>query len=117
VKAPALNSPAASDWATTPRTVTVNNGAGGSGQMVTGIGILTLLTIANGSDSNPMFGTLMDGDGANGNTLAVIGGAAGAGYPIPCGVAGVYFTTGLYLSVATGSIYVTATYIPLFQPL
>ena len=97
--------------------VTVVNAGGSGGQLCTGIGLITCITIANNSFTVGARFVLCDGTDSSGPRIAALAVAAGAGTGIPAGMPGIYFGTGLYLNVLSGLANVTVTYIPLTLPL
>jgi len=97
--------------------VTAVSLTGASGQLVTGIGLITSVTVANNSATTPAVLQLRDGSAASSPMLAAFSVPAGGGVPLGAGNGGIYFGTGLYISNTSGAATVTVTYIPLYYPL
>ena len=97
--------------------VTVANTAAGNNQLMTGIGLITSVRVANPSPTTPAVIFLLDGIDSTSPVLARFAApVSGNDGMSPC-APGVYFGTGLYVYYVNGFAYVTVTYIPLTLPL
>ena len=97
--------------------VTVVAIAGATGQLMTGIGLVTAISAANTSITNATRMLLRDGIDTTGPVIAAIAAAAAQGYSLGPVEPGIYFGQGLYLQNFAGAATVTVTYIPLTLPL
>jgi len=97
--------------------VTVANTAAGNNQLMTGIGLITSIQVANPSPTTAAVIFLLDGSDATAPVLSRFAVPASASEGQSGGISGVYFGRGLYIYYEIGFAYVTVTYIPLTLPL
>jgi len=97
--------------------VTVANTTAGNNQLMTGIGLIISVRVANPSPTTPALIFLLDGKDSTSPVLARFAApASGNDGMNPC-EPGVYFGTGLYVAYSSGFAYVAVTYVPLTLPL
>ena len=97
--------------------VTVANTAAGNNQLMTGIGLITSVRVANPSPTTPALIFLLDGIDSTSPVLARFAAPVSGNDGLSLTVPGVYFGTGLYVAYVLGFAYVTVSYIPLTLPL
>jgi len=97
--------------------VTVYSLAAGSGQLVTGIGLIIAITGSNTSTTAGARYRIYDGVDTTGPCIASIGMPASGGEMAGLFPPGIYFGQGLYLSKLSSPADITVTYVPLFYPL
>ena len=114
---PAPNSPAATYQRFGRTPVTVSSTAAGLSQLVTGIGLLTRVNVANPSPTTPAVIALLDGSDATAPVIAWFAAPVSGNDGMSGGISGVYFGRGLYIYYEIGFAYVSVTYIPLTDPL
>jgi len=117
VTIPAPNSPAATYQRFGRTPITVSNTAAGLSQLMTGIGLITSVKVANPSPTTPALLGLFDGSDATAPVIARFAAPASGNDGMSGGISGVYFGRGLYVDYLSGFAYVAVTYIPLTDPL
>jgi len=90
--------------------------AGQSGQILTGIGLITAIIAPNGNTTTYSKVTLYDGTDTTGLVLANLFAPASGNCNICPGYPGIPFRNGIYLHSAFGGIVVTLVYIPVANP-
>jgi len=117
VTTPAPNSPAATYQRFGRTPVTVSNTAAGLSQLVTGIGLITSIQVANPSPTTPAVIFLLDGSDTTAPVLSRFAVPVSGSEGQSGGISGIYFGRGLYIYYETGFAYVSVTYVPLTEPL
>lgn len=106
------------DWSELPKPQTIESAKPGvSGQLVTGIGLITFVSWRETSGTAAAAFSLWDGTDISGERLMTMGILTSDGSTTSPGFPGLYFERGIFFEVRSGACVVTVTYIPLLNPL
>ena len=91
--------------------------ASGNKQLVTGIGVLTSVTMSAYYATSKALAMILDGTDTSGPPIAIASAPAGGQGSPSLGYPGVLFRRGLYLWTIAGPVVMVVTYVPLLtQP-
>jgi hypothetical protein len=88
-----------------------------SSELFTGVGLMMASSAAETTGSARALAYLHDGVDASGVIIGVLGCPSGSGTDIGPGWPGIYFQTGLYLEIVTGTITVSVTFVAMVDQL
>lgn len=115
---PAAQSPVPLDYTSGPKPRTVSvKAAAASQSLFTGVGYLMAVTFAETTGSARALAYIHDGTETTEVIAAALGAVSGGGGSVSPPNPGIYFQTGLYLEVVSGTITVAVTFAALVDQL